>query len=103
MVPHTLFGPTPPVYGIPDTKPFQAPDSSSEHVTNIARMEALLREHPEVDQVTRYKIDKSLDHSNKNPADGRTLKGGGTKVHTTCASASQPLARSWNLDAPLTR
>ena len=46
LVPHTLSGPTPPVYGISDTEPFQAPDSAREHVTNIARMEALVARTP---------------------------------------------------------
>ena len=36
---------------------------NQEHVTNIARMEALLELHPEVGEVTKYKIQKALDIS----------------------------------------
>ena len=70
LVPQPLAGPTPPIGRIPGTAPFQGLTGDTEHVTNIARMEALLGRHPEVGEVRKYKTQKALDLSILN-ADGR--------------------------------
>ena len=55
-------------------------------MTNIARMETLLELHPEVGEVTKYKIQKALDIS-VFTKDGRTAVtvATATRVCTTCA------------------
>ena len=51
--------PTPPIEGFPGTVPFRA-NRMEEHVTNIYRMEALLKKHPQVDKDRVTRIDKAV-------------------------------------------
>ena len=61
LVPQPLAGPTPPFEHLPETEPFKGQTEGMEHVTNIHRMGALLRMHPEVGEVNVYKAHKGQD------------------------------------------
>ena len=67
LVPQPLAGPTPLIEHLPGTAPFQGLTRDTEHVTNIRRMGALLREHPEVGEVRLHKPHKALDRAVWNP------------------------------------
>ena len=72
FVPHSQNGPTQPLAGDALTAPTQR--GGKEHVTNIYRMEASLKEHPEVDCVNRWKEHKGEDDS-RFDKDGRCVHG----------------------------
>ena len=60
LVPHSQKDPTQPLADNDLTAPWQGHgrNSGKEHVTNIFRMEFLLKEHPGVEIVNRYKEEK---------------------------------------------
>ena len=75
FVPQPLAGPTGLIGRKPATELFAA-RTGAEHVSNIARMEALLREHPLVEWVEQFKNEeKATTATAKDAATGRATKG----------------------------
>ena len=75
FVPQPLAGPTGLISRKPATELF-ATRTGAEHVSNIARMEALLRRHPLVELVEQFKNEeKATTATAKDAATGRATKG----------------------------
>ena len=87
LVPQPLAGfVTRPIANDPATMPFVAGDGTA-HVTNIFRVEALARCHPEVEKVKRITTSSRCQPSIARTPAGLPL---GTRVCTNCGSNSQP-------------